>query len=89
MKVLMKQEDIKTKFVGCIILAILCIGTAIYFALQYVTFGAVILFVNSWNGTVVWSTGWLLPLEGILGFVVVSIALLYKAISIRKKHFLK
>lgn len=89
MKILIKQEDVKTRFVGCVILAILCIGTAIYFALQYMTFGAVILFVNSWDGTVVWSTDWILPFEGILGFILISTVLFYKAIRIRKKHFLK
>lgn len=89
MKVWMKQEDAKTRFIGYIILAILCIGTAIYLALQYMTFGAVILFTNSWNGTVVWSTGWLLPFEGIFGFALVSITLFYKAIRMRKQYFLK
>lgn len=89
MKVWMKQEDVKTRFIGYAILAILCIGTAIFLALQYMTFGAIILFTNSWNGTVVWSTGWLLPFEGMFGFALISIALFYKATRIYKQHFLK
>ena len=89
MKVWMKQEDAKTRIIGYAILAILCIGTAIYLALQYMTFGAVILFINSWNGMVVWSIDWILPLEGIIGFALVPIALFYKAIRMRKQYLLK
>lgn len=89
MKVWMKQEDAKIGLIGYIILAILCISTAIYLALQYMTFGAVILFTNSWDGTVIWSTGWLLPFAEIFGFTLVSIALFYKATRMHKQYFLK
>lgn len=89
MSVGMKQKEAKEKCIEYSLLAILCIATAIYFALQYMKFGAIILFMNSWNGSVIWSTGWFSPFVGIFGFVFASILLTWHSTQIYKKYFLK
>lgn len=87
MKNLTNMETAWRKIKALLLLSAFAAMGAIYFAIQYLQFGAIIVLINDWNGVVFWSEGWLVPFEVIFGGALISILLLYKANKIGKKYF--